>query len=100
MSMRYLEEHAVSRIASDKKFFPIGSFVVTGCHADGASSRELTEKGVKTRVVSVAGVGEAPGRSKQEATSCMKGGNRGLAQWDKRASATRIEYGEDRKQAR
>ena len=30
----------------------------------------------------------------------MKGGNQRLAQWDKRASATRIVYGEDRKQAR
>ena len=62
----------------------------------GASSRELTEKGVKTRVVSVAGVGRPPGGVSKRQTSCMKGGNRGLAL----ASATRIEYGEDRKQAR
>jgi hypothetical protein len=28
------QEHAVTT-ASDKKFFLIGSFVVTGCHAEG-----------------------------------------------------------------
>ena len=50
-----LQEHAVT-IASDKKFFLIGSFVVTGCHAEEASSRELTENGLKTRVVSIVNV--------------------------------------------
>ena len=76
MSMRYCRSTLLRQLLT-RKFFLIGSFVVTGCHAEGASSRELTENGLKTRVVLSFFVGlvksqggwEAPGRSKQEAVS-------------------------------